>query len=83
MPSAAVVTARSSAHPPAAFHQDYRGKTEPTRRSLEPLLHQTFAGGDDGASPESDLLLDPGPGRLVEDLEQERHLEQEEHGPES
>jgi glutamate-ammonia-ligase adenylyltransferase len=44
-----------------AFLHDYRGKTEPTRRILDHLLHATF-GGEGGASePESDLLLDPNP----------------------
>ncbi len=49
------------ADPRAAFLHDYRDKTGPTRRILEHLLHQTFAGGDDRAEPESDLLLDPDP----------------------
>jgi glutamate-ammonia-ligase adenylyltransferase len=55
-PAAAV-----QADPRAAFLKAYRDKTEPTRRILEHLLHQTFAGGDEGAEPESDLLLDPEP----------------------
>jgi glutamate-ammonia-ligase adenylyltransferase len=47
--------------PGTAFLADYRDKTEPTRRILEHLLHQTFAGEGDTAEPESDLLLDPNP----------------------
>jgi glutamate-ammonia-ligase adenylyltransferase len=49
------------------FLADYREKTEPTRRILEHLLHQTFAGdvptgrGSEWAEPESDLILDPNP----------------------
>jgi len=47
------------------FLTDYREKTEPTRRILEHLLHQTFAGepgaAATGDSPESDLILDPNP----------------------
>src|SRR5262249_49716612 len=49
------------AAPGTAFLADYRDKTEPTRRILEHLLHQTFAGEGDTAEPESDLLLDPNP----------------------
>jgi glutamate-ammonia-ligase adenylyltransferase len=44
-----------------AFLHDYREKTEPTRRILDHLLHQTFAGEAGGAEPESDLILDPHP----------------------
>jgi glutamate-ammonia-ligase adenylyltransferase len=44
-----------------AFLYDYREKTEPTRRILEHLLHQTFAGEAGAAEPESDLILDPHP----------------------
>jgi glutamate-ammonia-ligase adenylyltransferase len=47
--------------PREAFLRDYREKTEPTRRILEHLLHQTFAGEAGAAEPESDLLLDPNP----------------------
>lgn len=47
--------------PLEAFLRDYRDKTEPTRRILEHLLHQTFAGSSGTAEPESDLLLDPHP----------------------
>jgi glutamate-ammonia-ligase adenylyltransferase len=48
--------------PGDAFLKDYRDKTEPTRRILDHLLHDTFANGGDGdAAPESDLLLDPNP----------------------
>lgn len=48
-------------NPAAAFIRDYRDKTEPTRRILDHLLHQTFAGEDGQAEPESDLVLDPNP----------------------
>ncbi len=44
-----------------AFRRDWRDKTEPTRHILDHLLHQTFAGSDEHAEPESDLLLDPNP----------------------
>src|SRR6516164_8233844 len=47
--------------PRAAFWQDYHDKTEPTRRILEHLLHQTFAGEAGEAEPESDLILDTNP----------------------
>ncbi len=47
--------------PVAAFLHDYRDKTEPTRHILDHLLHQTFAGDDEPAEPESDLILDPDP----------------------
>ena len=47
--------------PRAAFLADYRDKTEPTRRILDHLLHQTFAGEAGGAEPESDLILDTNP----------------------
>jgi glutamate-ammonia-ligase adenylyltransferase len=43
------------------FLHDYREKTEPTRRILDHLLHQTFEGEAGGAEPESDLILDPHP----------------------
>ncbi len=46
--------------PRLAFLADYRDKTEPTRRILDHLLHQTFA-GEAGAEPESDLILDTNP----------------------
>src|SRR5581483_1057536 len=52
----------ADAEPPAArFLRDYRERAEPTRRILDHLLHQTFAGQDGEAEPESDLLLDPDP----------------------
>jgi glutamate-ammonia-ligase adenylyltransferase len=44
------------------FLADYHDKTEPTRRILDHLLHQTFAGDPGEAEPESDLLLDTAPG---------------------
>jgi glutamate-ammonia-ligase adenylyltransferase len=44
-----------------AFLHDYHEKTEPTRRILDHLLHQTFVGGSGEAEPESDLILDPNP----------------------
>ncbi|HVS40342.1 MAG TPA: bifunctional [glutamate--ammonia ligase]-adenylyl-L-tyrosine phosphorylase/[glutamate--ammonia-ligase] adenylyltransferase [Gemmataceae bacterium] len=47
--------------PRLAFLADYRDKTEPTRRILDHLLHQTFAGEAGGAEPESDLILDTQP----------------------
>ncbi len=47
--------------PREAFLRDYRDKTGPTRKILEHLLHQTFAGSPDTAEPEVDLLLDPSP----------------------
>jgi glutamate-ammonia-ligase adenylyltransferase len=47
--------------PREAFLKDYRDKTEPTRRILEHLLHQTFAGDAEAGEPESDLILDPNP----------------------
>src|SRR5262249_49667102 len=37
--------------PCAAFLRDYHGKTEPTRRILDHLLHQTFAGEAGAAEP--------------------------------
>jgi glutamate-ammonia-ligase adenylyltransferase len=43
------------------FLHDYHEKTEPTRRILDHLLHQTFAGSAGDAQPESDLILDPNP----------------------
>src|SRR5262249_6809037 len=54
----------ASSPPPSpreAFLRDYRDKTTPTRRILEHLLHQTFAGTPSAAEPEVDLLLDPAP----------------------
>ncbi len=47
--------------PLAAFLRDYQDKTEPTRRILDHLLHQTFAGEAEESEPESDLLLDTNP----------------------
>jgi glutamate-ammonia-ligase adenylyltransferase len=47
--------------PQAAFAADHAEKTELTRRILDHLLHQTFAGDPEEAQPESDLLLDPSP----------------------
>jgi glutamate-ammonia-ligase adenylyltransferase len=44
-----------------AFLQDYRDKTEPTRRILDHLLHDAFPGDAGDSSPESDLVLDPNP----------------------
>lgn len=49
------------AEPRLAFQTDYRDKTEPTRRILDHLLHQTFAGEAGQVEPESDLILDPHP----------------------
>lgn len=43
-----------------AFLQDYRAKTEPTRRILDHLLHDTFA-GEGAAVPEAYLLLASSP----------------------
>jgi glutamate-ammonia-ligase adenylyltransferase len=57
----AAVAAAPPVDPLEAFLRDYRDKTEPTRRILDHLLHQTFAGSDGHAEPESDLLLDPNP----------------------
>ncbi len=56
-----VVPRLSPPDPAAAFLKDYREKTEPTRRILDHLLHQTFVGGSGEAEPESDLILDPNP----------------------
>ena len=47
--------------PAASFLRDYQEKTEPTRRILNHLLHQTFAGEAGEAEPESDLILDTNP----------------------
>jgi len=47
--------------PCQAFRKDYAEKTEPTRRILDHLLHQTFAGEPEQAEPESDLILEPSP----------------------
>ena len=47
--------------PAAAFLRDYHEKTEPTRRILNHLLHQTFEGEAGNAEPESDLILDTNP----------------------
>jgi glutamate-ammonia-ligase adenylyltransferase len=47
--------------PHDAFLADYRDKTEPTRRILDHLLHQTFASDAGEAEPESDLILDTNP----------------------
>jgi glutamate-ammonia-ligase adenylyltransferase len=44
-----------------AFVRDYKEKTELTRRILDHLLHQTFAGEAEEAEPESDLILDTNP----------------------
>ena len=51
----------STPEPLAAFLCDYREKTDLTRKILDHLLHDTFAGDQQGAEPESDLLLDPQP----------------------
>ena len=53
--------ADGSPEPRAAFLADYHEKTEPTRRILDHLLHQTFAGESGAAEPESDLILDTHP----------------------
>jgi glutamate-ammonia-ligase adenylyltransferase len=47
--------------PGAAFLRAYQDKTEPTRRILDHLLHQTFDGEAGQAEPESDLILDTNP----------------------
>jgi glutamate-ammonia-ligase adenylyltransferase len=47
--------------PREAFLRDYHDKTEPTRRILDHLLHQTFAGEAGASEPESDLILDTQP----------------------
>jgi [glutamine synthetase] adenylyltransferase / [glutamine synthetase]-adenylyl-L-tyrosine phosphorylase len=47
--------------PLAAFLRDYQEKTELTRRILDHLLHQTFAGEAGESQPESDLILDTNP----------------------
>ncbi len=47
--------------PRAAFLHDYQEKTELTRRILDHLLHQTFAGEAGESEPESDLILDTNP----------------------
>jgi [glutamine synthetase] adenylyltransferase / [glutamine synthetase]-adenylyl-L-tyrosine phosphorylase len=47
--------------PAAAFLRDHQEKAEPTRRILNHLLHQTFAGEAGQAEPESDLILDTNP----------------------
>src|SRR5579883_552197 len=47
--------------PLTAFLRDYQEKTELTRRILDHLLHETFAGDAEGAEPESDLILDTNP----------------------
>jgi glutamate-ammonia-ligase adenylyltransferase len=52
----------SGPSPREAFLADYHAKTEPTRRILDHLLHQTFAGDASSAEPESDLVLDTNPG---------------------
>jgi glutamate-ammonia-ligase adenylyltransferase len=44
-----------------AFLRDFEAKTDLNRKILEHLLHQTFAGADSQAEPESDLILDPNP----------------------
>ncbi len=47
--------------PLTAFGRDYQEKTELTRRILDHLLHQTFAGEAEESEPESDLILDTNP----------------------
>ncbi|HEY7330842.1 MAG TPA: bifunctional [glutamate--ammonia ligase]-adenylyl-L-tyrosine phosphorylase/[glutamate--ammonia-ligase] adenylyltransferase [Gemmataceae bacterium] len=47
--------------PLTAFMRDYQEKTELTRRILDHLLHQTFAGDAEESEPESDLILDTNP----------------------
>ncbi len=51
----------ADATPLAAFLREYQDKTEPTRRILDHLLHQTFAGEAGASEPESDLILDTNP----------------------
>jgi glutamate-ammonia-ligase adenylyltransferase len=55
------VTDSGTPEPQAAFLRDYQDKTEPTRRILDHLLHQTFEGEPNEVMPEADLLLDPNP----------------------
>jgi glutamate-ammonia-ligase adenylyltransferase len=43
------------------FLADYRDKTEPTRRILDHLLHDSFSTDEGETSAESDLILDPNP----------------------
>ncbi len=59
--AASAVAQPAQADPCSAFLRDYQDKTAPTRRILDHLLHQTFAGEADEAEPESDLLLDTNP----------------------
>jgi glutamate-ammonia-ligase adenylyltransferase len=47
--------------PLEAFLRDYKEKTELTRRILDHLLHETFAGEAEESEPESDLILDTNP----------------------
>jgi glutamate-ammonia-ligase adenylyltransferase len=47
--------------PLADLLRDYQEKTELTRRILDHLLHQTFAGEAGESEPESDLILDTNP----------------------
>jgi glutamate-ammonia-ligase adenylyltransferase len=54
-------TRNGGSDPGAAFLHNYQEKTEPTRRILDHLLHQTFAGEAEEAEPESDLILDTNP----------------------
>lgn len=42
-----------------AFLVEYRAHTGPTRLILDHLLHLSFAGDDEQAEPETDLVLDP------------------------
>jgi glutamate-ammonia-ligase adenylyltransferase len=61
VPPAILGPASSNLEPRLAFLRDYREKTEPTRRILDHLLHQTFEGEAGQAEPESDLVLDTNP----------------------
>ena len=60
-PQGATATAHRPIRRASPSCSDYRDKTEPTRRILDHLLHQTFAGEAGSAEPESDLILDPNP----------------------
>src|SRR5262249_9618373 len=52
---------RMGYRPAERFLTDYRDKTEPTRRILDHLLHDSFSTDQGETSPESDLILDPNP----------------------
>lgn len=53
--------ANGAGSPARRFLASYQEKTEPTRRILDHLLHQTFDTSEGEAEPESDLILDPNP----------------------